>query len=159
MKIFAALDVSDKSTHVCVVDGDGAIMWRGVCATDPAVLATTLERHAPGLERVVMETGPLSAFLYHGLIERDVPAVCICARRATGALSGHLKPAARSERSRHFALDGVGAFRCQQDARAGRRDRLRALRAAAGNPRTTAPLEEVERRTGRSLQGTAQRMC
>lgn len=87
MKIFAALDVSDKSTHVCVVDGDGVVMWRGVCATDPAVLAATLARHAPGLERVVLETGPLSAFLYHGLIERDVPAVCICARHAKGALS------------------------------------------------------------------------
>jgi transposase len=87
MKIFAALDVSDKTTHVCVVDGDGAIVWRGVCATDPAVLTVTLARHAPGLERVVLETGPLSAFLYHGLIERDVPAVCICARHAKGALS------------------------------------------------------------------------
>jgi len=87
MKIFAALDVSDKSTHVCVVDGDGVVVWRGVCATDPAVLAMTLERHAPGLERVVLETGPLSAFLYHGLIERGVPAVCICARHAKGALS------------------------------------------------------------------------
>jgi transposase len=87
MKIFAALDVSDKTTHVCVVDGDGVIVWRGVCATDPAVLAATLDRHAPGLERVVLETGPLSAFLYHGLIERDVPAVCICARHAKGALS------------------------------------------------------------------------
>ena len=87
MKIFAALDVSDKSTHVCVVDGDGVIVWRGVCATDPAVLAATLERHARGLERVVLETGPLSAFLYHGLIERSVPAVCICARHAKGALS------------------------------------------------------------------------
>ena len=30
MKIFAALDVSDKSTHVCVVDGDGVGVWRGV---------------------------------------------------------------------------------------------------------------------------------
>ena len=87
MKIFAALDVSDKTTHVCMVDGDGVIVWRGVCATDPVVLAATLDRHAPGLERVVMETGPLSAFLYHGLIERGVPAVCICARHAKGALS------------------------------------------------------------------------
>ena len=67
MKIFAALDVGDKATHVCVVDGDGAVVWRGVCATDPAVVAATLERQAPGLERVVLETGPLSAFLYHGI--------------------------------------------------------------------------------------------
>src|SRR6185369_15915970 len=58
-----------------------------VCATDPEVVALTLDRHAAGLVRVVLETGPLSAFLYHGLIERDVPAVCICARHAKGALS------------------------------------------------------------------------
>ena len=87
MKIFAALDVSDKATHVCVVDDAGLVMWRGVCPTDPEVLATTLGRHAAGLERVVLETGPLSAFLYHGLVERDVPAVCICARHAKGVLS------------------------------------------------------------------------
>lgn len=87
MTIFAALDVGDKVTHVCVVDGEGAIVWRGACATDPEVVAATLARHAGGLSRVVLETGPLSAFLYHGLIERGVPAVCICARHAKGVLS------------------------------------------------------------------------
>ena len=33
MTIYAGLDVGDKATHVCVVDGDGAIVWRGACAT------------------------------------------------------------------------------------------------------------------------------
>jgi transposase len=87
MTIFAGLDVGDKSTHVCVVDGEGAIVWRGECATDPEVLAKTLRRHASGLIRVVLETGPLSAFLYHGLVERDLPVTCICARHAKGVLS------------------------------------------------------------------------
>jgi transposase len=72
---------------VCVVDGAGGLLWRGECATDPEVLAKTLRRHAPGLVRVVLETGPLSTFLYHGLIERGVPVVCICARHAKGVLS------------------------------------------------------------------------
>ena len=87
MTIYAGLDVSDKTTHVCVVGGDGGIAWRGVCATDPEVIARTLDRHARGLVRVVLETGPLSAFLYHGLIERGVPVTCICARHAKGVLS------------------------------------------------------------------------
>jgi len=87
MTIFAGLDVSDKMTHICVVDGEGAIVWRGVCATDPEVLAKTLRRRAGRLVRVVLETGALSAFLYHGLIERDVPVTCICARHAKGVLS------------------------------------------------------------------------
>jgi transposase len=87
MTIYAGLDVSDKTTHVCVVDGAGGLVWRGECATDPQVLAKTLRRHAPELVRVVLETGPLSTFLYHGLIERGVPVVCICARHAKGVLS------------------------------------------------------------------------
>jgi transposase len=86
-QIYAALDVSDKTTHICVVAGDGAIVWRGVCATDPQALAMVLKKRCPAAERVVLETGPLSAFLYHGLIERGVPAVCVCARHAKGVLS------------------------------------------------------------------------
>ena len=89
-RVYAGLDVSDKSTHVCVLDGDGGLVWRGVCATDPDVVAKTLERHAGALERVVLETGALSAFLYHGLIERDVPAICICARHAKRALAARV---------------------------------------------------------------------
>src|SRR6185295_733612 len=87
MTIFAGLDVSDKATHLCVVEGGGAIVWRGTCATDPEVLADTLKRHASGLTRVVLETGSLSAFLYHGLVERGLPVVCICARHAKRVLS------------------------------------------------------------------------
>jgi len=27
---YCGLDVSDKSAHICVVDGDGKVIWRGV---------------------------------------------------------------------------------------------------------------------------------
>ena len=90
MAIYAGLDVSDKSTHVCMVDGEGAIAWRGMCATDPEVIAKTLARHAGGIDRVVLETGSLSAFLYHGLAERGVPVTCICARHAKSVLSSRI---------------------------------------------------------------------
>ena len=90
MTFYAGLDVSDKSTHICVVDGEGSVTWRGACATDPEVLARTLGKHSPGVARVVLETGALSAFLYHGLIERGVPAICICARHARGVLSARV---------------------------------------------------------------------
>jgi transposase len=86
MSIFAGLDVSDKTTHVCLVNGDGAVLRRDVVASDPEVLAKWLAKHCRGtdggLVRVVLETGPLSTFLYHGLVERGVPVICICARHA-----------------------------------------------------------------------------
>lgn len=90
MGIYAGMDVSDKTTHLCVVDGAGVVVRRDVVASDPEVLAKWLKRHCPGLERVVLETGPLSTFLYHGLIERAVPVICICARHAKRALSARI---------------------------------------------------------------------
>lgn len=84
--LYAGLDVSDKKTHICVVDKDGLLHWRGVVASDPEVLARTLGKRAPGLGRVVLETGPLSAFLYHGLYDRGLAVICVCARHAKGVL-------------------------------------------------------------------------
>ena len=87
MSVYAGLDISDKLTHVCVADDGGVVLWSGACATDPEAIAKTLARHAPEVERVVFETGPLSVFLYHELVARAVPAICICARHAKGVLS------------------------------------------------------------------------
>ena len=69
MTIYAGLDVSDKATHICVVDGEGVVLRRDVVASDPEVLAKWLTKHCTGLTRVVLETGPLSTFLYHGLVQ------------------------------------------------------------------------------------------
>ncbi|CAN5146468.1 hypothetical protein BH11PSE2_BH11PSE2_17740 [soil metagenome] len=54
VEVYAGLDISDKSTHVCVVDGSGAVVWSGACATDPDVIARTLKTRAAGLGRVVL---------------------------------------------------------------------------------------------------------
>lgn len=84
------MDVSDKATHVCVVDSSGTVVWAGACATDPDVIARTLKTRAVRLVRVILETGPLSAFLYHGLTERGVAVICVCARHAKGVLSARV---------------------------------------------------------------------
>jgi transposase len=89
-EVYAGLDISDKSTHVWVVDSSGGVIWSGACATDPETIARTLKSHAAGLVRVILETGPLSAFLYHGLVERGVPVTCVCARHAKGVLSARI---------------------------------------------------------------------
>lgn len=91
MELYAGLDVSDKQTHLCLVDDAGSVVWRGRCATDPEVIAKTLAKRVDArpasLVRAVLETGPLSAFLFHGLTAREVPVVCVCARHAKGVLS------------------------------------------------------------------------
>ena len=93
-EVYAGLDVSDKQTHICLVDGAGAVLWRGRCASDPDVIAKTLAKHTAKLSavlaRAVLETGPLSTFLFHGLQMRKVAVVCVCARHAKGVLSTRL---------------------------------------------------------------------
>jgi len=88
--LYAGLDVSDKKTNICIVDEKGELHWQGLCVTDPGSLKRALNKHAPHLEKVIFETGPLSCFLYHGLIKRGLPAACICARHAKGVLSTRL---------------------------------------------------------------------
>ena len=90
MSIYAGMDVSDKTTHICVVGAEGAVLKRDVVASDPEVLSKWFGKHCSGLARVVLETGPLSTFLYHGLVARGVLVECICARHAKGVLAARV---------------------------------------------------------------------
>jgi len=88
--LYAGLDVSDKKTNICIVDETGELHWQGICVTDPEALSRILRKHAPHLNKVIFETGPLSCFLYHGLLRRGLEVSCICARHAKGVLSTRL---------------------------------------------------------------------
>jgi transposase len=111
MMIYAGLDVSDKTTHVCVVDAEGGVLKRDVVATDPDVLAKWLTKHCLGLARVVLETGPLSTFLYHGLVERGLPVICICARHAKKALSARVNKSDMNDAESLAQLCRTGWFK------------------------------------------------
>jgi transposase len=39
MPHYVGLDVSQKTTTICIVDEQGQQLWRGACATDPAVIS------------------------------------------------------------------------------------------------------------------------
>ncbi len=97
---YAGLDVSDKTTHIHIVDKEGGFVWRGVVPSDPEAMRRCLVKQAPHLKQAVLETGPLSSFLFHGLDTRGVPVVCVCARHAKRVL------AARANKT--DALDAEG---------------------------------------------------
>jgi transposase len=85
MEEYIGLDVSMKETAISI-RRDGKRIWRGKCASDPAVIANVLRKHAPSAKRVVFETGPLSVWFYHALCAAGLPAICIDARHAKAAL-------------------------------------------------------------------------
>ena len=46
MPYYVGLDVSQKTTTICVVDEQGHQLWRGACITDPAAISARVLRHA-----------------------------------------------------------------------------------------------------------------
>jgi transposase len=94
-----------------MVDAEGAVIRRDVVASDPDLLAKWLKTHCSGLVRVVLETGPLSTFLYHGLIERKVPVICICARHAKKALSARINKSDVNDAESLAQLSRTGWFK------------------------------------------------
>ena len=87
MPMFAALDVSKKETQVHVVDVSGKCVWRGKVPTSPRDIATVLHPYTKQLEKVGLETGSWSSWLFHGLTEQGFKVACMDARQAHAALS------------------------------------------------------------------------
>ena len=80
------LDVSQKTTAICVVDAAGKTIWRGVCATAPDQIEIRIRRHAGHDARVGVETGAMTPWLVHELRGRDIEVICLDARHARAAL-------------------------------------------------------------------------
>ena len=87
MKRFVGLDVSQATTAICVVDADGKTLAEGVTATEPGAIAAFLRRRAPGAERIGLETGPLSVWLWNELRALGLPVIGMDARHANAGLA------------------------------------------------------------------------
>ena len=114
MVSYAGLDVSLETVAVCVVDGDGAGLWRGKCVAEPEAIAVLLADKAPGLARVTLETGALSGWLYRELRRRDVPVVCVDARHAKAVLMQRLNKTDAIDAQGLAELARVGWFKAVQ---------------------------------------------
>jgi transposase len=86
MKQYVGLDVSLEETKIHILDEAGARVWRGTCASHPDALERVVRKHAPQAERIGLETGPLTTWLWTELTKRDLPMVCLEARHAQRAL-------------------------------------------------------------------------
>ena len=90
MPFYVGLDVSQKTTAICVVDPHGGRRWRGACATDPSVIASTVSRHAGADAKIGVETGSMTPWLIHGLRGAGLNVECLDARRVKAALQMRL---------------------------------------------------------------------
>ena len=79
--------MSLKETAVCIVDDAGRIVFERMIATDPNAIASCLAKQAPDLERVGLESGATSAWLWRELSSLGLPVVCLDSRHAHRVLS------------------------------------------------------------------------
>ena len=111
MKHYAGLDVSVKETSVCIVDETGNICRETKVPTHPEDLVKVLKDPAWRLERVGLEAGPLSQWLFSGLAEEDLPGVCIETRHTKAFLKAQVNKSDRNDARGIAQMMRVNLFR------------------------------------------------
>ena len=111
MKHYVGLDVSQKETSICIVDETGRPIHQGRVKSDPGELAAVIAKKAPNAERVGLETGAMSSWLWHELKRTGLPVVCIDARHAHAALSVRMNKSDENDARGLAELVRVGWYR------------------------------------------------
>lgn len=87
MTYYAALDVSLRSTHACVIDEDGEIVAEGKVDSEAADIVAFLDELHIEIAKVGLEAGTLTQYLTYGLQFAGYRVVCMEARQVKNALS------------------------------------------------------------------------
>ena len=97
MKHYAGLDVSVKETSICIVDEDGRICRELKVTSHPEDISRGLNGAGVRLERIGLEAGPLSQWLFEGLAKSGLPAICIETRHAKAFLKAQVNKTDRND--------------------------------------------------------------
>jgi transposase len=111
MEFFVGLDVSVKTTSVCVMDAGGAIIREGKTESSPEALSAFLSAGDRRYVRVGLEAGPLCQWLYAGLAKAGFPVICIETRHAQAMLSARPNKTDRNDARGIAQMMRVGLYR------------------------------------------------
>lgn len=67
MKYYAGLDVAMKETFICILNEQGHKIYESSCHTDPQLIYEELTKGRVKLEKIGLETGSLSHYLFKNL--------------------------------------------------------------------------------------------
>lgn len=84
MKQYAGIDVSLEYSSVCVVDADGRIVREAKVLSEPDALTAWFAEHGVAMERIGLEAGPLSQWLYAGMAKTGLAVELIETRHVRG---------------------------------------------------------------------------
>jgi len=111
MQHYVGLDVSVKETSVCIVDKAGRVIREVKVATKPAEILAVLTEEALAIERIGLEAGPLSQWLYSALAEACLPVICVETRHMKAALSAQINKSDRNDARGIAQMMRVGLYR------------------------------------------------
>lgn len=111
MKHYVGLDVSLEETSVCIVDEQGEFVLERKVASDPAAICTALRQTGLSFERIGLEAGPLSQWLFGGLRDDDLPAICVDSRAMSASLSSMRNKTDRNDARGIAQMMRVGLYR------------------------------------------------
>ena len=111
MEHYAGLDVSLKETSVCIVDRAGQVLREVKVATEPQAILAILADEAFTIERIGLEVGPLSQWLYSELAEAGLPVICVETRHMKAALSAQVNKSDRNDARGIAHMMRVGLYR------------------------------------------------
>jgi transposase len=98
MTNYAGLDVSLRSTNICVVDDQGELLAEGKTDADVADIVVFLDGLDVEISEVGLEAGTLTQYLTYGLQFAGFNVICMEARQVKSALS-----AMRNKTDKHDA--------------------------------------------------------
>jgi transposase len=110
MEYYAAIDVSLEWSSICVVDAVGQIVGEAKVRSEREALVAFFESGLT-FARIGLEAGPLSQWLYAGLVEAGLPAILIETRHVKAALTAMTVKTDRNDARGMAQLMRMGWFR------------------------------------------------
>ena len=112
MTYYAGIDVSLEYSSVCVVDGAGKIIREQRTASEPKALIAWVRGLGFGLERIGLEAGPMSQWLYAAMRAAGLAVDLLETRHVRDAFKAMPVKSARN-RCEAAKLDQPGFIRMQ----------------------------------------------
>ncbi len=87
MTYYTGLDVSLRSVSICIVDGQGQVVYEMKVPAEVSAIAKAIRSFSSDVSTVGFEAGTLTQYLTYGLQQAGFDVVCLEARQVNAALS------------------------------------------------------------------------
>lgn len=110
--LYVGLDVSEETTSVCIVTGQGEVVEELSVCTDAKQLHAALRPYRRSIHIVGHESGPCSPYLHNELAKKRLPVICLDARQTRAATAAQRNKTDRND-ARCIALLLSRGFRAR----------------------------------------------